>query len=150
MSLMFSRGCEYALQAMLYLSSQPPSTPIFQRDISQALNIPPHFLGKILQSLVRSRLVISQKGKAGGFILGRPPRDITPYDIIQAVDGPIFLEGCILGFPDCRDQEPCPVHLQWKGIKQNIVQMLEDKNILELSQELGPKLASMKQILPSP
>lgn len=146
MSIMLSRGCEYGLQSMIYLASQPPNMPIFQRDISEALNIPQHFLGKVLQMLARSRLVISQKGKAGGFILGRSPKDITPYDIIQAIDGPAFLEGCFLGFPGCTDDAPCPMHTQWKTIKQNIIQMLDKKTIAELSKEIDPKLDSIQQL----
>ncbi|MFQ5637501.1 MAG: RrF2 family transcriptional regulator [bacterium] len=147
MSIIFSRGCEYALQAMIYLAVQPSDTPVFQREISEALNIPPHYLGKVLQSLSRSRLVISQKGKAGGFMLGKPPKSITPLDIIQAVDGPVFFDDCILGFADCSDEEPCPVHSQWKKVKQQFILMLQNKNIHQLSQELDSKLISIKKLL---
>lgn len=145
MAIIFTRACEYALQAMLYLALQPPHTPTLQRDISEALNIPQHFLGKVLQSLSRSRLVVSQKGKAGGFVIGKPPRDITPNDIIQAIDGPLFLEDCVLGFPGCSDEIPCPVHSQWKDIKESILEMLRNKNIEQLSLEFGVKLDFIKQ-----
>lgn len=146
MSIIFSRGCEYGLQAMLYLAAQPQGTPVLQRDISDALKIPPHFLGKVLQMLVRSRLVISQRGKAGGFVLGKPSHDITPFDIIYAIDGPVFLDGCVLGFSDCNDDVPCPVHVEWKSIKQNIIQLLQNKSIEELSQEIGIKLDFIKHL----
>lgn len=137
---MFSRGCEYALQSMLYLASKPENTPTLQRDISNALNIPPHFLGKVLQMLARSRLVVSQKGTAGGFILAKSPENITPYEIIQAIDGDVFLDDCVLGFPQCGDEYPCPVHTRWKNLKQGIIQMLKNKNIEQLGQEMDDKL----------
>lgn len=146
MPIIFTKGCEYALQAMIYLASQPQNTPIFQRDISTALNIPRHFLGKILQSLSRNGLVISQKGKTGGFVLGKSPTGISPFDIIQAIDGPIFLEECVLGFPGCNDDSPCPVHVQWKQIKEGIIQMLKNKDIEQLSQEIDVKLALVKEL----
>lgn len=144
MSIIFTRGCEYGLQAMLYLASKPRNTPIFQRDISDALSIPPHFLGKVLQMLARSGLVVSQKGKSGGFLLAKPAKEITPYEVIQAIDGPISLDGCVLGFPGCSDDVPCPVHPQWKKIKGGLIRMLENKNLAQLSKEMSSKLDFVK------
>lgn len=143
MPIIFSKGCEYAFQAVLYLASKPQGRPVLQRDISSALNIPPHFLGKVLQLLSRSNLVISQKGKRGGFLLGRSPRDISLYDILEATDGAASLDGCILGFSDCHDENPCPVHIQWKQSKEIILRMLKKKNAEELSREIDVKLLSV-------
>jgi Rrf2 family protein len=145
MSMIFSRGCEYAFQAILYLASQPPERPILQRDISSALNIPPHFLGKVLQLLSRSNLVISQKGKSGGFVLGRAAEDIYLYDILEATDGAACLDGCILGFSECGDENPCPLHPQWKQNKEKIIEMLQSRNTEELSKELQVKLDSLNK-----
>ena len=145
MSVIFSRGCEYAFQAILYLASQPPERPILQRDISSALNIPPHFLGKVLQLLSRSNLVISQKGKSGGFVLGRAAEDIYLYDILEATDGAACLDGCILGFSECGDENPCPLHPQWKQNKEKIIEMLQSRNTEELSKELQVKLDSLNK-----
>lgn len=145
MSCMLTRGCEYALQAMLFLAAGPPGKPILQRDISAALDIPPHFLGKVLQTLARNKLVISQKGKSGGFILARPAQQITPFDIITAIDGPTFLDGCLLGFPTCNDHAPCPVHNDWGELKNGILKMFYDENISQLSKELDRKLRWMNE-----
>ncbi len=145
MPIIFSRACEYAFQAVLYLASQPQTRPILQRDISGALQIPPHFLGKVLQSLSRSNLVISRKGKCGGFILARSPKDISLYDILKATDGVACLDGCILGFSECGDERPCPVHFQWKESKQILMEMLRNRNAEELSQEIEIKLQPMNE-----
>ena len=145
MSAIFSRGCEYAFQAILYLASQPPNRPVLQRDISKALRIPPHFLGKVLQLLSRSNLVISQKGKSGGFVLGRAAEDIYLYDILEATDGAACLDGCILGFSECGDENPCPLHPQWKQNKEKIIEMLQSRNTEELSKELQVKLDSLNK-----
>jgi Rrf2 family protein len=131
---------------MLYLATQPPNRPTFQRDISETLNIPPHFLGKILQQLSRSQLVISQKGKSGGFALAKSAHEITPYDIIEAIDGEFFLDGCYLGFPGCDEDQPCPVHSQWKELKADLILMLQGKNIAELGAELDTKVDSTKRM----
>lgn len=134
MPILLSKACEYALQSMLFLASQPPHKPIFQRDISTFLGIPPHFLGKVLQALVRNKLVISQRGKAGGFVLGKSPKEITPHDIIEAIEGETFLDGCFLGFPGCSDAHPCPVHVEWQKIRQHVTEMLLEKNLQTLSE----------------
>lgn len=145
MPIMFSKTCEYAIQTMIYLAAQPRNTPVLQRDIANALKIPQHFLGKILQLLSHRDLVLSQKGKMGGFLLGRAPEDISLYDIVEATDGCTFLDNCILGFPACGDEHPCPVHAQWKPAKEIILQMLKKRNVGELSQEIDIKLDYIKK-----
>lgn len=140
MSIILSKGCEYALQAVIFLATQSSNTPITQREISEALNIPRHFLGKILQLLARHQIVISYKGKTGGFVLGRPAKDIFPFHVIKAIDGANFLDQCVLGFPRCDDDCPCPVHDEWKRAKEIINQMLRNKNIEQLSKKIDIKL----------
>ena len=145
MSVFLSRSCEYALQAVIYLASKTNDTPVLQRDISKALTIPQHFLGKILQILVRHNIVASQKGKSGGFFLKRLPKDFSLYDIIKVIDGSAFLDSCVLGFPGCSDESPCPVHEDWKETKKNIVRMLKDNSLEKLSKGIGPKLDFIKK-----
>ncbi len=144
MPIIFSRGCEYAFQAVLYLGLKAHNGPIHQRDISRALNIPPHFLGKILQLLSHRGLIISQKGKTGGFLLGRSPKDISLYDIVEALDGTEFLDACILGFRECSDENPCPLHFQWKEAQRIIIQMLRSGIVDELSKQIELKVNSVK------
>jgi len=146
MPLIFSKSCEYAIQATLYLATKPASVPTLLRDISEALNIPYHFLSKIFQQLTRNRILESHKGSSGGFELCRPPDQITLHDIIRAVDGEDFLANCVLGFPQCGDDNPCPVHSQWKQAKTTIQMMVDSKTILELSRELNGKLNLIDQL----
>ena len=140
MSVIFSKSCEYALQASLYLAQQPRDRYALLRDISDRLDIPYHFLSKILQTLVRGGVVISSKGASGGFALARSPKEIALVDIVRAVDGEKFLDACMLGFPECGDKNPCPIHSQWKRAKGIILTILNQKKLSELSKELDPKL----------
>ncbi len=144
MAILFSRACEYALQAVLYLGSRSRGEAILQRQISADLDIPPHFLGKVLQALTRRGLVSSQKGKTGGFRLARSPKTISLLDVIQAVDGLGVLDGCLLGFPGCSDDHPCPFHEEWKQAKQIVLEGLEQRNVAALSKGMEPKLAWLK------
>ena len=89
MGLQLTRGGEYAVRAMTYLARFPEGHVASLRDIGRAQDIPESFLAKILQSLVRSGLAVSQRGAHGGFALARPAAGVTMRDIIEAVDGPI-------------------------------------------------------------
>jgi len=137
---LFNKSCEYALQAVLYLAHQADGKPVFQREISEKLNIPSFFLGKILQQLYHNRIVLSQKGRGGGFLLGKKPEEITLYDIVEVMEGPYFFDQCVLGFPGCSDENHCPVHFEWQKVKDEILTMLKENNIKSLSQKLGNKL----------
>ena len=77
MSLIFSRQCEYALQAVMYLALRPQGKMTSIRELTGQLKIPYHFLAKILQHLTRKGLLTSLKGPTGGFALGMPAKDIT-------------------------------------------------------------------------
>ncbi|MFQ6676468.1 MAG: RrF2 family transcriptional regulator [Fidelibacterota bacterium] len=144
MSILFSKACQYALQSIIYLAAQPPRTPVLQRDISKALNIPPHFLGKILQLLTRHEILVSHKGKSGGFLLKRSPEEISLLKVAQIVDGDSFLDHCILGFPGCADDTPCPLHPQWSAAKKTIMEMLKRRHVGELGDEIQSKLDFIK------
>lgn len=146
MAVLFSKTCEYGLQAMLYLAAKTTNGPMLQREISDRLDIPTDFLGKILQSLSRSGLVSSQKGRNGGFRLAKPAQDISPLEIISALDGSAFLRECVLGFPGCHDDSPCPVHSQWGGIRQEITEVLQNQNLQQLSQDTDAKFTQLKKL----
>jgi Rrf2 family protein len=130
---------------MLYLSMKETKAPVLQRDISAALNIPPHFLGKILQALVKNRLLVSQKGKNGGFVLSQPASQITPLNIVRAIDGHFF-DDCVLGFPGCSDENPCPMHGDWQLVKARMLEFLQKASLEELGDKLGAKLDAIKEI----
>ena len=146
-TLIFSRSCEYALQVVTFIASQPNNRPVLSRDISGALNLPPHFLGKILQTLVKHNILSSQKGKSGGFVITRSPKEIMLYDIIEIMDGPDYFDQCIMGFPGCFDHNPCPAHSEWNEIKTVLMKLLNARSISELSSDLGFKLDYIKKIV---
>ncbi|MBT3300736.1 MAG: Rrf2 family transcriptional regulator [Candidatus Marinimicrobia bacterium] len=140
MSNILSKSSQYAIQAVMYLAGQPKNSPVFQRDIASALDIPNHFLGKVLQILVKHDLILSHKGINGGFVINQNGSKITLDHIIRIIDGDGFLEGCIIGFPFCSDENPCPVHHDWGKAKTEISKIFEQKNINQFSGELQSKL----------
>lgn len=136
MSLIFSRQCEYALQAVLFLALRPEGEMTSIKSLARRLGIPYHFLGKILQDLTRKRLLVSLKGPTGGFALAVPAKDVTLFHIVEAIDGAGFLRNCILGFPECSGTNPCAVHFAWGALRDEVYQMLISKNIGELARAM--------------
>ena len=99
MGIIFSRQCEYALQAILHLASQPRDSMTSIRELAAKLDIPYHFLAKILQSLATKGILNSQRGPAGGFALSKPPEEINLISVVEAIDGLAISNQCVLGFP---------------------------------------------------
>ena len=88
--LRLSKKADYALLAMRHLAAQARSrAPLSARELAEAYDIPPELLAKVLQRLVRARLLVSHQGIRGGYGLGRPAAAISVADVIQAVDGPL-------------------------------------------------------------
>ena len=102
---MISQAAEYALRAMLLLAlrSAPPLTT---SQIAAQTRIPGGYLSKVLQTLVRSGLLISQRGVNGGFVLSRPPESLTMMDIVTAIDPSHRVRSC----PLTRQVKLCPLH----------------------------------------
>jgi Rrf2 family transcriptional regulator, iron-sulfur cluster assembly transcription factor len=132
MSVLFNRECEYAIQAMMYLAQKPRGELSTIKQIAGKIKVPYHFLAKIFQKLTRKGLLRSVKGVSGGFSLARPAEKIVLLDIIQAIDGDDFMKSCVLGFPVCSDENPCPLHSQWKIYKTQLQDSLSEKHIGEL------------------
>jgi Rrf2 family transcriptional regulator, iron-sulfur cluster assembly transcription factor len=126
--MIISQACKYGLRAMVYLAEHGDN-PVLSRDIARELTIPEHFLAKILQDLSRNRLLNSFKGRGGGFRLARPASQLKLIEVIEAIDGPEFGQGCLLGLPECSDETPCPLHYQWSDIKSTILHMLDRTSI---------------------
>lgn len=137
MSLLFSRQCEYAIQALIYLAKHKQLKWITIKQIAEHLKIPQHFLSKIMLVLVNKKLVKSSKGLHGGFAFNISPEKISLFDIVEAIDGDSYRNQCIIGFPDCSHENPCPVHDQWKTLREGFVEMIQKKNLKALADEIA-------------
>lgn len=143
MSVIFSKKCEYALQAILYLASREKDENISARDISKKLGIPKEFISKILQSLVHVKIVGSKKGKDGGFYLSKSPSKIRLIDIVEAIDGNEIFTICVLGFPNCSSSSPCPVHVKWNKLRNMAYDMLSSETIDKFKNKVIKKINSL-------
>lgn len=119
--MIFSPSTEYALHALIYLSSLKTDRPAQVKDIAEAELIPRPFLAKIMNQLERRHLVHSVRGPGGGFRLARPAREIMAGDVITIFDDLLEFERvCILGLDKCSDKHSCPLHKEWKRFRSSL------------------------------
>ena len=143
MTVIFSKKCEYGMQAILYLAAQEKGTLVSSDEISKALKIPREFISKILQSLRESGLIFSSKGKSGGFGLAKDPSRIKLIDVVAAIDGLDIFDNCVLGFPECSPNHPCPVHETWGVLRTQTYDMLNTETIDKLKGKTLSKIQSL-------
>jgi Rrf2 family protein len=136
-STMFSASCHYALLAMFYIGHHArPDRNVELREIAAEQDIPKHFLSKILQQLVRHKLLVSTKGPNGGFRLSKPCDKITLIEIVEAIDGLDIFDRCGVGFRQCDATEPCPIHNDYKVMRDRVKQLFETKTLKILAREV--------------
>ena len=143
MTVIFSKKCEYGLQAILYIATYPMGETVPAEKISQALKIPREFVSKILQSLRESGLISSSKGKSGGFSLAKDPARIKLIDVVSAIDGLEMFDNCVLGFTECSPTHPCPVHNTWGALRTQTYDMLTSETIDKLKEKTLSKIRSL-------
>lgn len=132
MTVLFSKKCELALQSVLYLSILPKGTIESADNISKQIKAPREFVSKILQSLTDFDIIKSKKGKFGGFYLAKDPKEIKLIDIITATDGDYVFDSCVMGFPGCSDENPCPMHEKWAKLREESLEMLSTNTLADL------------------
>ena len=120
-----SKGCQYALKTVAYLATLPAGQVCSNGQLSRQTEIPASFLSKILQVLTRSGILDSHRGRLRGYSLSRPARHISARDIIQACDGPLGHEACLLDEHRlCPGDRFCPAHRQRITIQKRLDQCL--------------------------
>jgi Rrf2 family protein len=128
-----TRAGEYAVRCVLYLSARQGSQVTGRREVAEAMDIPYQFLGKIAQDLARAGIITIRQGAQGGYRLAEPPKNISLLQVVEAVDGEIFLNDCLIR-PDSCDRRPiCPVHSAWGRARDKLRESLAGVDFAELA-----------------
>lgn len=144
--MIYSNACEYAIRSVLHIAERArPDKYVLLRDIVERSDMPRQFVGKILQVLVRAEILISSKGRGGGFALARDANRITLRQIVEAIDGPERIERCVLGFAACDNHQPCPQHDAWMEIREQIHSLLNDTTVEDLQAALDRKMRQARR-----
>ena len=143
---MFSKNCEYAIRALIFIAQKSKDgSRVGIKDISAGIDSPEYFIAKILQDLSRKGFVQSAKGPNGGFYMDDANLEQSVADIVREIDGDKLFSGCGLGLKECSEDHPCPIHNDFKHIRQEIKTMLEESRIQLFVENLDLKLTFLKQ-----
>jgi Rrf2 family protein len=135
--LRLTKKADYGLMALKYLAEQPGAgaqSPAAQsaKDIAQAYHIPPPLLAKILQTLARAGLLVSHAGTNGGYALARPASEISAFEVIRAIDGPLFITSCITIHGSCDLAGHCTIKEPLRKVNDSIKELLSNIHIGDL------------------
>jgi len=131
---MFSKSCEYGIRALTVIGkAQLQNKKIGIKEICKIAKTPESFTAKILQNLVKRNIINSQKGPSGGFYISRDMGDITLMEIVTAIDGDEMFNKCGLGLNKCDANNPCPLHNQYEGVRNNLVKMCKSSSLMDLT-----------------
>ena len=128
--MLLTKKTEYAVRCMVYMALQKDKI-VNNKEIASAMNIPEYFLSKVLHSLIQKGIVISSRGKNGGYTLANTPDEISLLEIIEAIQGPLKFFECFLHEKNCESKRECTINRIWTRINTSLEQELEGVKIAE-------------------
>ena len=134
---MLSQSAIYAIRAMSYLAGLEPGRRTLSREIAETLDLPVHFLAKVLGNLSAEGLLESTRGKTGGFRLKRKPSEITLLDIVDPIDRLSSQDDCLMGNTTCGEDGGCSLHEGWSGVRENLIDFLKKTTLDTIEQKNG-------------
>ncbi|MEX0628510.1 MAG: Rrf2 family transcriptional regulator [Cucumibacter sp.] len=133
---MISQKAKYALRALIALSKAEADEPLMISGIAESQNIPKKFLEQILLDLKHHGIVISRRGKAGGYLLLRRPENITFGEVLRIIDGPVAPLPCLSKMAyrrceDCQNEQTCEIRRVFKRVAIATREVLDHTSIAE-------------------
>jgi Rrf2 family protein len=133
--LKLTKKADYALMAMKHLAEHPSTVSRSAKDVADAFGIPPEALAKILQRLAKAGLLHSQHGINGGYTLARPAHTISAFEVIQAIDGPLFITSCVTVRGECDQSDRCNIREPLRKVNESIEGVLKRIKISHMREE---------------
>ncbi len=143
---MFSKACEYAIKATIYIAQQSHEDRRANvKEVAKEVNAPEAFTAKILQQLCRENILSSIRGKQGGFIFDvNRQKEIKIFDVVMLIDGDSLFTKCGLGLNKCSSENPCPVHDDFKAVRNALIAMVKKYSFHDLALKTTIGLAWLK------
>lgn len=144
---MFSKACEYGIRAVIYIAKKSLlDRKVSLKEVAKAIDSPEAYTSKILQKLVKNNIINSDKGPTGGFSMDKHKLNkVRLSTIIFTIDGDNIYKGCGLGLKKCNEKMPCPVHNQFKVIREELKKMLETTTLKSLTMDHEKGLSFLKR-----
>jgi Rrf2 family protein len=138
--LRLTKKADYGLMALKYLAEQTVASQSAApsahsaKDIAEAYHIPPQLLAKILQTLAKAGLLVSHAGTNGGYALAKPAKEISAFEVIRAIDGPLFITSCITIHGACDLTSTCTIKEPLRKVNDSIKELLSGIFISDLAE----------------
>jgi Rrf2 family protein len=132
--LRLTKKADYGLMALKYLAEHPNDPSISARDIAEAYHIPPQLLAKVLQRLAKVGILRSHAGMSGGYTLLKQPREISAFEVIHAIDGPLFITSCGPSHSGCDLTDSCTIKEPLARVNDSISSLLRSISIADLAE----------------
>jgi Rrf2 family protein len=147
---MLSQKARYALHALIVLAEHGCGEPLQIADIAKDARVPRKFLEQILLDLKKRGLVRSQRGRSGGYLIGKSARDISFADVIRVIDGPLALAPCVSvtayrKCDECLDENTCAVRLAMKEVRDATSDILDNTTLASLNAQVARVGATRKK-----
>ena len=147
--LRLTKKADYGLMALKYLAEHPETPSVSAKDIADTYGIPAQLLAKVLQRLAKVGLLRSHAGMNGGYGLAKGPRTISAFEVIRAIDGPLFITSCTKGSKSCEIEANCTVKEPLARVNDSIAGVLKSISINDLvdDETAATRRAQMKQFV---
>ena len=137
--MMLSKSFGYALRSMLYMAALQNEKKVIQlQEIAKELDVPRHFLGKVLKRLSKKGIIDSSKGHSGGYTLNEKSLSVSVMEILDLIEGEELFQTCVIGFKKCDASNPCPLHIQFAETKNQMQKIFSETKIGQLLKEDKP------------
>jgi len=150
--LKLTKKADYALMAMKHLAENSSEGSRSAKDVADAFGIPPEALAKILQRLAKAGLLQSHHGTNGGYVLARAAHTISAFEVIEAIDGPLFITSCITQRGNCDQTDRCNIREPLRKVNESIEAVLKRIKISHMREEpeesvsVAPKVTELVRI----
>ncbi len=142
--MVITRATEYAVRAVIFLAQQPKDSIVLKKDICRTQEVTPAFLTKIFQPLIKAGIVNSQRGVGGGFLLAKDPSEINMLDILEAEEGKLKLNHCLVDTDFCQRDAYCAAHEVWYNAQHEMAEVLKRYSIADLVRREKENLQLLK------
>jgi Rrf2 family protein len=132
----FSKTAEYALRAVVTIARAEDGRPVLAKEIADKGKVPPKYLSKVLRDLVRAGILSSSRGIGGGFKLKKKSGALKLIEVVRPFDEVVTMRHCPFGKSRCSDENPCPLHYQWKPVVGGIEKFLEQTTVDQLTEKM--------------
>jgi Rrf2 family protein len=139
--MQITRQADYAMRAVAYLANLGPDKRAATSQIAEEQQIPPSFLAKIVSQLSVAGLLQTSRGARGGVSLARTPEKISFLEVVEAIDGPILINECVVDHSACTFGETCQLRPVFCDAQADLVNRLESTTFLTVVETNGKAVA---------